>query len=78
MSAHFQLPAREVGVMQRSLFRLMPTDPTAHLYRAHVPVDALPETGVRESFRQLFGPARRRQQRQRALAWIFQHRGIEA
>ncbi len=77
MPAYFQIPEREVTVMQDSLFRLMPTDGSAHLYRAHVAVDALPETGERESFRQLFG-ARRRQQARRALAWIFQRRGIAA
>lgn len=79
MSPCFQIPAREVRIMQRSLLRVMPADPATHLYRARVAVDGLPETGERETLRQAFsGDNRRRQQRRRALAWLFQRRGIEA
>lgn len=74
MSSYFKLSGRCVS--GQSLYRLMPADSATHLYRANVPTATLPETGIRESLVQLFGTARRRQQRQRALAWIFQHRGI--
>lgn len=76
MRAYFQLPERTVAVMRNSLFRQFPADPAVHLYRAHVSADQLPETGERESLRQVFGADTRRLQRRRALAWIFNRRGI--
>ena len=83
MMPYFQIPREQVQVMKNSLMRLTISQ-GQHLYRVQVPLERWPRANVGEiegAFlrpKSFFAERRQRAARQRALAWIFQRRGIAA